>query len=71
MDKEHFQDRLFDQIEKKYKWHFIFQVETIIWVIIPFIAVSVFLVIRFRNYQTYRRWQTEDDENLDNFKQNE
>ncbi len=71
MDKEHFQDRLFDQIEKKYKWHFIFQVETIIWIIIPLFAVSVFLVIRFRNYQTYRRWQHEDDENIDNFKQNE
>lgn len=71
MDKDQFQDRLFDQIEKKYKWNFIFQAETIIWIIIPFIAIFVFLVIRFRNYQTYRRWEHEDVENLDNLKKNE
>ena len=67
MDEDQFQWRLFDQIEKKYKWQFFFQAETFIWIILPFFTIIIFVIIRFRNYQTYRRWEEENEELSQNF----
>jgi len=62
MDKDQFEWKLFEYIEDHYKWSFILQSEILFWVLLPFIAVLVFISIRLRNYRTIRRWEEEDNQ---------
>ena len=64
MDKEQFEWKLYEYIEDHYKWNFVFQSELLLWVLLPFVAVMVFIVIRLRNVRTIRKWDEEDNQPL-------
>ena len=66
MDKEQFEWKLFKYIEDNYKWSFIFQSEMFLWVILPFVVIMVFILIRLRNYRTVRQWEYEDQQTPNN-----
>ena len=69
MDLNQFEWRLQNEIKQKYRWNFILQSELFLWILLPFIAVVVFISIRIRNYKTYRRW--EEEENSEEYLNNE
>lgn len=62
MDQDSFQWHVFKEVEKKYRWNFIFQSDIFFWVILPFIAIVAFIFVRIRNYRTYRRWEEDEPE---------
>jgi hypothetical protein len=55
-----FQSEWYDYIRKHYRWHFLLEFDTYIWILILFLFIIAFLSIRFRNRRTLRRWQHEE-----------
>lgn len=49
-------------IEQKYRWRFLLDFETYLWIFILLLFVLVFLGIKWRNRRTLKQW--EDEENL-------
>ena len=71
MNTDQFQWRLFEYVHNNYRWNFILQSDYLIWVLIPILAVTAFLIIRLRNYRTYRRWEEEEEVVLDDHEDRE
>ncbi len=47
-------------IEKKYRWRFLLDFETFLWIFILLLFIFVFVAIRIRNRRTVKRWEDED-----------
>lgn len=64
MDEEEFELYLFEYIENHYRWNFLYQSDYVLWVLIPISVVLIYLIVRLRNYRTYRRWSAEEEGGL-------
>lgn len=47
-------------VEQTYRWRFLLDFETYLWLLILLLFVLVFLGIKWRNRQTLKRWQNEE-----------
>ncbi|MFQ5708618.1 MAG: peptidase MA family metallohydrolase [bacterium] len=47
-------------VEKKYRWHFLLDFETYLWILILLLFLSVILAIKFRNRKTLKKWDEEE-----------
>ena len=49
-----------DVAEDKYRWHFLLDFETYLWMFILLLVISGFVAIRLRNRRTMNRWEEEE-----------
>ncbi|MFQ5822637.1 MAG: peptidase MA family metallohydrolase [bacterium] len=47
-------------VEKKYRWQFLLDFETYLWIFILVLFILVFIAIRFRNRKILNKWQQEE-----------
>ncbi len=50
----------YEFLEKKYRWRFLLDFETFLWIFILFLFIFVFVAIRLRNRKIMNRWEEED-----------
>lgn len=50
----------YEFIEDKYRWRFLLDFETFLWIFILFLFIFVFLMIRLRNRRILKRWEQEE-----------
>jgi hypothetical protein len=55
----------YEYLEKKYRWHFLLDFDTYLWIFILLLFILVFLAIKYRNRKIIKSW--EDEERLANF----
>jgi len=60
-----FEQEWLQYIEKQYRWHFLVEVDNYLWVLILGIFVLGFVVIRRRNKRIIKRWQKEDEDEIE------
>ena len=51
----------FDVAEDKYRWHFLLDFETYLWMFILLLVIFGFVAIRLRNRRTMNRWEEEEE----------
>jgi hypothetical protein len=56
-----FEDEWVAYIKHKFRWHFLIEIDSYLWVIILLLFIVGFIIIRRRNKQTIARWKEEDD----------
>ena len=61
MDALDFEYEWYHQIKKKYRWHFLLDFDSYLWILILLLFILGFILIRFRNKQTIQRWDHEDN----------
>ncbi|NIR52981.1 hypothetical protein GWO43_30585 [candidate division KSB1 bacterium] len=47
-------------IEDKYRWRFLIDFETFLWIFIPLMLILAFIAIRLRNRRILKRWEDEE-----------
>lgn len=52
--------RWYDHIKKEYRWHFLLNFETYLWIFILLLFILTFVWIRFRNRRVIKRWEEEE-----------
>lgn len=52
-------------VERKYRWRFLLDFETYLWIFMVLLFVLGFAAIKWRNRQTLKRWEAEDRGNPD------
>jgi hypothetical protein len=50
----------YDYLEDEYRWRFLLDFETFLWIFILTLFLFVFLGIRLRNRRTLKRWDDEE-----------
>lgn len=50
----------YEFLEKKYRWRFLLDFETFLWIFIFFLFIFVFVAVRFRNRRIMNRWEEEE-----------
>ena len=50
----------YEFLEKKYRWRFLLDFETFLWIFIFFLFIFVFIAIRLRNRRIMNRWEEEE-----------
>ena len=50
----------YDHIAKKYRWRFLLNFETYLWIFILLLFILVFVAIRLRNRRVMKKWEEED-----------
>ncbi|MCH7753945.1 hypothetical protein IH970_02315 [candidate division KSB1 bacterium] len=51
----------YEFLEKKYRWRFLLDFETFLWIFILFLFIFVFVAIRFKNRRIMNRWEEEEE----------
>ena len=49
-----------ENLRSRYRWYFLLDVDTYIWLLLPALAAVAFVAVRFRNRRIMRRWETEE-----------
>ena len=60
LDLWDFEDQWFKHIQHKYRWHFLVEFDSYLWVLILALFTIGFILMRRRNRQTLQRWEEED-----------
>jgi hypothetical protein len=60
LDVVDFEMEWLKNLEKKYRWRFLYDFETYLWIIILLLFVLVFVGIKLRNRQVMKRWEQEE-----------
>lgn len=47
-------------IKKKYRWNFLLNFETFLWIFIPLLFILSFIAVKIRNRKTLKKWEMED-----------
>lgn len=50
----------YEFLEKKYRWRFLLDFETFLWIFILFLFIFVFITIRLKNRRLMNRWEQEE-----------
>jgi hypothetical protein len=50
----------YEFLEKEYRWRFLLDFETFLWIFILFLFIFVFIAIRLRNRRVMNRWEEEE-----------
>jgi hypothetical protein len=50
----------FEYLHDKYRWRFLQDFDTFLWIMIPVLFIIAFVAIKLRNRKTVRRWESED-----------
>jgi len=61
MDEEAYELYFLEFIETHYRWNFLYQSDYVIWILIPISVVFIYLIIRLRNFRTYKKWSAEEE----------
>ncbi|OQX95575.1 hypothetical protein B6I21_04770 [candidate division KSB1 bacterium 4572_119] len=61
MDFFDFEYDWYHHLQKKYRWHFLMDFDTYLWIFILLLFLFGFMIIRYRNRQTIKRWEIEDE----------
>jgi len=60
MDTWEFENAFLEYIRRKYRWHFLLDIDLYLWLILPLLVLAAFLAIKWRNRRTLRRWRQEE-----------
>lgn len=61
MDEVDFEIAWYKEVEKKYRWFFVFNLENLIWVFLIVILATTMFFVRFRNRKKLKEWELEED----------
>jgi hypothetical protein len=50
----------FEYLQKKYRWRFLEEFETFLWILMPVLVILAVIIMRVRNRKTMQRWENED-----------
>ena len=62
MDVFDFEYEWFQHIQKKYRWHFLIDFDSYLWVLILLLFLIGFVLIRRRNKRTIQKWENDDSD---------
>ena len=54
-----FEKEWYNHINEKYKWYFLSEFDSFIWIIILSLFIAVFVILKFRNRRTIKEWGDE------------
>ena len=47
----------YESIKKKYRWNFLLNFETFLWIFIPLLFILCFVAVKIRNRKTLKKWE--------------
>jgi hypothetical protein len=50
----------FEYLQDRYRWRFLQNFDTLLWIFIPVLFILAFIAIKLRNRRTVKRWDQED-----------
>ncbi|MBD3290794.1 hypothetical protein GF337_18450 [candidate division KSB1 bacterium] len=60
MDMYNFEYEWYQYVRKNYRWHFLAEFDTYLWMSLPLLFIVIYIIIRIRNRKTLKRWESEE-----------